>query len=158
MMTTGQGRSRGRRVTPAADYRGLSEFRYQLRRFLVWSEGAARAAGVEPQQHQLLLAVRGLPAGARPTIATLAERLQVKHHTAVGLVDRLARKKLVERARSRADAREILVVLTPSGETLLRALSESHRQELEAVGPALVDSLGRVLDRAGQRAPRGVAS
>jgi DNA-binding MarR family transcriptional regulator len=71
------------------DYRALAEFRYQIRRFLSFSETAARAAGIEPQQHQLLLALKGLPPSHRPNIKSLAERLCVKHHTAVALVDQL---------------------------------------------------------------------
>ena len=71
------------------DYRALAEFRYQLRRFDRFSERAARAVGLEPQQHQLLLAVKGMPAGVHATIGLLAERLQVQHHTAVELVDRM---------------------------------------------------------------------
>src|SRR6185369_11725724 len=105
------------------DYQALAEFRYQLRRFLAFSEQAARAAGIEPQQHQLLLAVKGLPEGKRPTIGVLAERLQIRHHSAVELIDRLVGSDLVVRQRSEADAREILVVITKDGERLLRQLS-----------------------------------
>src|ERR1041385_5546584 len=97
------------RATPSlhrsrpVDYRALAEFRYQLRRFLRVSEEAARAAGLEPQQHQLLLAVKGVPAGQAPTIAWVAERLQLKHHSVVGLVDRLVRRQLIVRRRDPAD-------------------------------------------------------
>src|SRR3954465_6410906 len=81
------------------DYRALAAFRYELRRFLAFSERAARSAGIEPQQHQLLLAVGGLPTKQRPNIRTLAERLCVQHHTAVALVDKLCMRDLVRRER-----------------------------------------------------------
>ena len=68
-----------------ADYRSLAAFRYEIRKFLSFSEQAAREAGIEPQQHQLLLAVRGLPESLRPTIRTISERLCVQHHTAVAI-------------------------------------------------------------------------
>src|SRR3989442_8012669 len=87
------------------DYRALAEFRYQLRRFERFSERAARAVGLEPQQHQLLLAVKGMPAGVPATIGLLAERLQVQHHTAVELVDRMQARGLVRRSRAGADRR-----------------------------------------------------
>src|SRR5687767_11190886 len=89
------------------DYRALAAFRYEIRSFLAFSEQAARAAGIEPQQHQLLLAIRGLPAGSRPNIRTLAERLCVQHHTTVALVDKLERRALVHRERSKLDKREV---------------------------------------------------
>lgn len=134
---------RGRVV--AVDYRALAELRHQLRRFLVFSERAARAAGVEPRQHQLLLAVKGLPLGQHPTISVLAERLQVKHHTVVGMADRLADANLLQRARSPRDHREILLRITPRGERLLRGLSLAHRAELESAGPALASALASLL-------------
>jgi DNA-binding MarR family transcriptional regulator len=123
------------------DYRALAELRHQIRRFLTFSEQEARAAGVEPQQHQVLLAVKGLPEGARPTVSTLAERLQLRHHTVVGLIDRLVAAKLVVRRPSAHDGREILVELTQKGERVLRALSMSHRAELRSAAPALLASL-----------------
>jgi DNA-binding MarR family transcriptional regulator len=123
------------------DYRLLAAFRYEMRKFLAFSEHAARAAGIEPQQHQLLLALRGLPDGARPTIGTLAERLSVQHHTAVALVDKLEQRKLIARTRSTSDRREVLVRLTPAGSAILKKLSTLHRQQLAAAGPALVAAL-----------------
>lgn len=128
-----------------ADYRALAELRYELRCFLAFSERAARAAGIEPQQHQLLLAVAGLPAGKRPTIRTLAERLCVQHHTAVALVDKLEERALVVRERSQEDRREVLVRLTADGTSLLRELSLLHREQLQRVGPEMVEALSRIL-------------
>lgn len=132
------------------DYQGLAEFRYQIRRFLSFSETAARGAGIEPQQHQLLLALKGLPAGRRPNIAALAQRLCVKHHTAVALVDHLERRRLVRRQKGQDDGREVIIILTPAGEAILRTLSALHRQQLRTVGAELVQSLQAILDRGPQ--------
>ena len=131
------------------DYRALAELRYQIRRFLSFSEREARGAGIEPQQHQLLLAIKGLPAGSRPTIKALAERLCVQHHTAVALVDQVEARAWARRERHEADRREILVKLTPSGERLLRRLSVLHRDQLRVVGPTLVAALSEILDQNG---------
>lgn len=135
------------RTACAPDYRALAEFRYQLRRFLSFSEARARTVAVEPQQHQLLLALKGLPDGQRPTVGALAERLQLKHHTVVGLVDRLVARKLVVRRKSETDGREILVETTLQGERLLRNLSEAHEAELAMAGPALVRALEAIVGK-----------
>lgn len=120
-----------------ADYRALAELRYQLRRFERFSERAARAVGLEPRQHQLLLAVKGLPAGVHATIGLLAERLQVRHHTAVELVDRMQARGLVRRLRAGADRRRVFVYLTRRAAAVLPRLSHAHRTELRSVAPAL---------------------
>ena len=127
------------------DYTALAELRHQIRKFLTFSEQEARAVGLEPQQHQLLLAVKGLPESERPTVSTLAERLRVRHHTVVGLVDRLVAAKLAARRPSKADRREILVQLTPRGERILRELSLLHHAELETAAPALVTALESII-------------
>lgn len=127
------------------DYRALAEFRHHLRAFLVFSEEKARAAGIEPQQHQLLLALKGLPEGERPTVGALAARLEVRHHTIVGLLDRLAERGLIVRRKSPTDAREILVSTTLAGERILRRLSRVHQEELQMAGPALVAALKDIL-------------
>ena len=132
-----------------SDQRALAAFRYELRCFLAFSEKAARAAGVEPQQHQLLLAIGGLPAGARPNIRTLAERLCVQHHTTVALVDKLEQRGLVRRERSTEDKREVLVRLTSIGTALLQELSRRHRKQLQSVGPEMLAALGAILDGRG---------
>src|SRR5438067_13119315 len=88
-----------------ADYRALAEFRYQLRRFLRFSEQTTREMGLEPQQHQLLLALKGLPNGRNATVGDLAERLQLRHHSTVELIDRLAERSLIERTRDETDQR-----------------------------------------------------
>src|SRR5579884_3345412 len=113
-----------------SDYRALAEFRYQIRRFMHFSEQMARSAGLEPQQHQLLLAIKGLPAGRQATIRELAERLQLQHHSTVELVDRLKDHGFVERQRDEADQRRVLVHLIPQGEEILLRLSAIALAEL----------------------------
>jgi DNA-binding MarR family transcriptional regulator len=130
-------------------FRELAEFRYQIRRFLSFSEAAAREAGIEPQQHQMLLALKGLPVGTRPNVGALAGRLCVKHQTAVALVDHLVTRKLVRREASPTDGREVLVVLTPAGEKLLRKLSSQHQRQLKTVGPELVHALRAIIEGRG---------
>jgi DNA-binding MarR family transcriptional regulator len=128
-----------------SDYASLAELRYQIRCFLSFSEQAARAAGLEPRQHQLMLGLKGLPKEARPTIGELAERLQIQHHSAVELVNRLAGAGYVRRQRAGDDRREVLLELTPKGEKVLQTLSLHHRAELRSAGPALVDALRRAM-------------
>ena len=127
------------------DYQALAEFRYQLRRFLHFSEVRALEAGLEPQQHQLLLAVKGLPQGEAPTIVRLAERLRLRHHSVVGLVDRLEARSLVKRRRDTEDHRCVFIDLTTEGEVLLAQLSQFHEEELREMAPALIASLGATI-------------
>ena len=126
---------------PLVEYQALAEFRYQLRRFLHFSEQAARAAGLEPQQHQLLLALKGLPEGRLATVGELAERLQIQHHSTVELVNRMVDRNLIERTRDERDQRKVLISLTSYGEEVLHKLSLLHRTELRSTGPALVRAL-----------------
>lgn len=128
-----------------AEYRALAELRYQLRRFLHFSETEARKTGLEPQQHQLLLAVKGLPLSEQPTIGKLAQRLCVEHHTAVSLVDKLTAARLARRARSQQDRREVLVSITAEGEQRLAALSSAHKRQLMRVAPDMLRALREVL-------------
>lgn len=127
------------------DYRTLAQFRYQIRRFLAFSERAARAHGLDAQQHQLLLALKGLPTGATPTVGVLAERLQIRHHSAVGLVDRLDRNGLVTRRTDAADRRRVHVRISRKGEAVLRKLTRAHREELSTAGPLLLRTLRTLL-------------
>lgn len=124
-----------------AEYLALAEFRYQIRRFLHFSEEEAREYGLEPQQHQLLLAIKGLPEGKRATIGELAARLHLKHHSTVELVDRLEARGAVSRSHCAQDRREVMLHLTRSGSALLRKLSLSHREEVESAAPGLARSL-----------------
>jgi len=123
------------------DYRVLSEFRHQIRRFLSFSSQVAREYGLEPRQHQLLLVVKGLPVDREPTIGELAERMQIRHNTAVELVDRLEERGLVVRRRGKADRRKVYVDLTDEGEAVLSELSLHHMDELKLIGPELVRTL-----------------
>jgi DNA-binding MarR family transcriptional regulator len=124
-----------------ADYERLSAFRYELGRFLAFSQAAAEAAGLTPQQHQALLAIKGYPGRDEVTIGELAERLGLKHHSAVGLVDRLAARGLVCRHAGSADRRAVLVALTDEAEALLAGLSRTHRRELARLSPVLTHLL-----------------
>jgi DNA-binding MarR family transcriptional regulator len=128
-----------------ADYESLAELRYQIRRFLHFSEQAARELGLEPRQHQLMLTLKGLPVGTRPRIGELAQRLQIQHHSAVELVNRLSTGGYVLRHRGGEDRREVLLSLTAKGEKILRELSLHHKAELRMRGPALVAALKRAM-------------
>lgn len=129
------------------EYRALAEFRYQIRRFLAFSEELVRDAGMEPQQHQLLLAIKGLPEGATATITELADRLQLKHHSTVELVNRLEKLGYVTRAAAKEDRRQVIVRLSPSGASILRKFSLAHHQELETAGPRLAKALRAIARR-----------
>jgi DNA-binding MarR family transcriptional regulator len=124
----------------------LSDFRYQIRRFLHFSEEAAAAEGLEPQQHQMLLAIQGLDDPGGPTVGRLAEYLMVKHHSAVGMVDRLEERGWVERVRGEDDRRQVRVRIAAEGLRKLRRLSSLHRDELRQSGPALVETLRHVVE------------
>jgi len=128
------------------DFKAMAELRYQIRRFLRFSEIAARQAGIEPQQHQLLLTVRGLPDGARPTIGVLAERMQLQHHSTVELIDRLVERGFLVRLRATDDRRQVMVKLSRDGEAFLETLSLHHLQELQSAGPRFVRVLQSLLD------------
>jgi DNA-binding MarR family transcriptional regulator len=129
----------------ADQYRDLAEFRRQIRQFLHFSEATAKEHRIEPQQHQLLLAVQGLPEGTKPTIREVAARLCVQHHSAVELVNRLEATGAIARAHGSDDKREVWVRLTPAGRAILRHLALAHRTELERSGPELARALSSVL-------------
>jgi len=132
-----------RRVATDSDYRALSEFRYQIRRFLYLGDQIARAAGMEPKQYQLLLAIRGIPEGADPTVGALAERLRLRHHSAVELINRAEKKGFVERSR---DGARVFVRLTRKGERILAKAVKQRLQELRVDGPVLVKALQRLIN------------
>lgn len=125
-----------------SDYQRLAEFRYQLRGFLKFSERAASKMGLHPQQHQALLAIKGTP-GEHVTIGILAERLGIRHNSAVELIDRLIVSGLVERRHNPKDHREVLIDLTKRAERILTSLSLAHRDELRKLAPLLIGLLGR---------------
>jgi DNA-binding MarR family transcriptional regulator len=139
MATEGRARAR-RRARPRigqGEYEALADFRYALREFLGWSETAAAEAGLTPRQHQALLAIRGNAGGEPLGMGELARRLQLRHHSAVGLVDRLSSLGFVIRRTGRPDRRRVLVVLTPAGRRVLDRLTAAHRDELRRLGPRL---------------------
>ena len=120
-----------------ADFEALAAFRYAIRRFLRFSEQAARGAGVTPQQYQLLLAIKGFPGRESATVSELAERLQMRQHSMVGLIDRTEAQGLVRRQPGKQDRRQVYVLLTAGGEALLRKLAMIHHRELLTIGDAL---------------------
>lgn len=126
------------------EYELLAAFRYALRKFLRFSEESARALGLEPQQHQALLAIKGFPGREQVTMSELAERLQIRHHSAVGLVNRLVDLDLVVREAAATDRRQVYISLTPHGEALLEQLSLVHQTELQRLGPELKTVLERL--------------
>jgi DNA-binding MarR family transcriptional regulator len=133
------------RIT-ANEYRGLAELRYRIRRFLQEGDDTARQAQLEPQQYLLLLAIRGLPEGREATIRTLADRLSLRHHSTVELVDRMEVHGYVKRTRGREDRRQVLVSLQPRGEKLLEHVVQQRIIELRANGRALVEAISGLLE------------
>jgi len=138
-----------------SEYQALAEFRYQIRRFVRFSEDAARDAGLEPQQHQLMLAIKGSPEGGETRIAYLAERLQIQHHSTVELIDRLVKKGMLKRARGNEDRREVHVELTAKGERVLDELTRHTRAEIRTAAPALVAALRKLAKPAKLRTKTG---
>lgn len=127
------------------NYKLMAEFRYQIRRFLRFSEDTARAGGLEPQQYQFMLALKGLTADVRPRVGEIAERLQIQHHSTVELVDRLARRGLIKRRRSDSDRREVILELTPRGDKVVQELALRHWAEYREMAPDLIVSLKKVI-------------
>src|SRR5262249_25316756 len=147
-----------------SDYQHFAEFRYQIRKFLQFRATAARNAGVEPQQHQLMLAVKGAPDTIVTTIQYLAHRLCIQHNSAVELVNRSVKKGLVVRRRDDTDLRRVAVRLTPKGEKIVRSLIDDYRAELMQAGTELLKSLRPLLrgsrnnsQASSRRAPRRMA-
>ncbi|MGA7286915.1 MAG: helix-turn-helix domain-containing protein [Terriglobales bacterium] len=148
-----------KRSVTQADYQSLADLRYQIRRFVHFSEQAAHEAGIEPRQHQLMLALKGLPARTRPRIRELADRLLIQHHSTVELVNRLAAGGYVRRHRMKEDRREVSLSLTKKGEKILRELSLHHQEELRLRSPALIAALLRAIGKSqSPRTRRAAAS
>jgi DNA-binding MarR family transcriptional regulator len=120
-----------------SEYEILAAFRQSLREFLHFSEDAAQSMGLTPQQHQALLSIKGFPGRDRITIKELAEQLHIRHHSAVGLADRLMAQDLLLREQSDMDRRQVYVTLSPKGLTILEQLSSIHKEELHRLLPAL---------------------
>ena len=142
-------------ILTKSDYEALADLRHQIRRFVHFSEQAARDVGLEPRQHQLMLALKGLPDEVRPRIGELAERLQIQHHSAVELINRLSAGGYVRRHRATDDRREVLLSLTDKGGKVLRKLSLHHKAELRTQGPALVKALKRAIPSVQRRTNPG---
>jgi DNA-binding MarR family transcriptional regulator len=135
-----------------AEYRALAELRYRIRQFIQEGDAAARSGKLEPQQYLMLLAIRGLPKGSAATIRALAERLALKHHSAVELIDRLESRGLARRNRSGADRREVRVSLLPRGSKMLELVARRRIGELRATGAALADAINTLVKRGRKRA------
>jgi DNA-binding MarR family transcriptional regulator len=134
------------REITSAEYTALAELRYLIRKFVGQGDAVARAAGLEPQQYLLLLAIRGLPEGENATIQALADRLALKHHSMVELIDRLEVHGYVRRSRGRDDRRRVLVSLLPKGEKLLEQVARHRISELRSSGAALVKAISGLLE------------
>ena len=144
--TTKSSRTSASQVTISPfEYQTLSEFRHQLAGFLRRRRQAAEAVGLEAQQYELLLAIKGLPAGKQPTVKQIAEQLQIQHHSAVELASRLAKRGLLQRERSPADRRQVLLSITKTGEKIVEQVVQYSFQQLENEAPALLKALGRIL-------------
>ncbi|MEO6829506.1 MAG: helix-turn-helix domain-containing protein [Acidobacteriaceae bacterium] len=139
-------------------HRALSEFRHQLRKFLLASENAAHQAGLHPQQHQLLLAVAGAAPNSSPSIAYAAESLGLKHNTVVELVDRCEKEGLLQRAADPEDGRRVCLRISRHGQTVLNQLSHVHLQELNSQAPHLIEALQKVLQNETKPATKKVAA
>ncbi len=126
------------------DFESLAEFRYALRSYLRFSENSAKSAGLTLQQHQALLFIIGFPGREQVTIGELAERLQIRHHSAVGLVDRLEQQELVERIQNKEDRRQVFICLTRKGISVLQGLASSHHEELRNIAPKLCSLLEKI--------------
>ncbi|HEY2040723.1 MAG TPA: MarR family winged helix-turn-helix transcriptional regulator [Edaphobacter sp.] len=131
----------------------LAEFRYRLRRFLGFSETAAEEAGISAQQYQLLQVVATVPEGGESSISYIAERMLLRHNSAVELVDRASRSGLVRRVADEADHRKSLVEITEKGGRLLVTLMESHLQKIDNEGPEMLRALRQLMGscQAGKR-------
>src|SRR5450755_2342030 len=138
-----------------AEYRALAELRYRIRRFLQEGDAVARKSNLEPQQYLMLLAIKGLPTGEEPSIRTLAERLALKHHSAVELTDRLEAHGFVRRLPCSGDRRKVTVALSALGEKRLEQVARQRIGELRARGAALADAINTLVRRktASQRIP-----
>jgi DNA-binding MarR family transcriptional regulator len=130
--------------SPGLLLRTLAEFRYELRRFLLFSECAAFEAGLQPQQHQLLLQVAGAPENTAVTISYAAERLGLKHNSAVELVDRSEREGLLERTTDVDDKRRAILRITRKGRLVLGRLAGDHAKELNELAPRLTKALKHI--------------
>lgn len=150
----------GKPIT-TAEYQALAELRYLIRKFVREGDAVSTAIGLEPQQYLLLLMIRGIPEGQEATVSILAERLALKHHSVVELIDRLEAHGYVRRNRSREDRRSVLVSLLPRGEKMLEQVAQHRISELRSTGASLVNAISALLETDGvprsARRPEGGA-
>lgn len=135
-----------RRKVRDSEYAALAELRYRIRQFVQGSDHAALAAGIEPQQYQMLLVIRGLSNQDEASIGRLAERMLLRHHSAVGLIDRLESQGFVRRTRSSTDLRRVRVSLLPRGKRVLEDIVRQRLDELRDRGHAFVAAIAAILD------------
>jgi DNA-binding MarR family transcriptional regulator len=131
-------------ITEHNEIQLLAKFRHEIRRFLQFSEQAAAAAGLQPQQHQLLLQIAGAPDGTLVTISHIADVMGLRHHTVVELSKRCELAGLVRRTHDLNDRRCVVLELTGQGHRALRQLSEVHAQQLRELAPSLIQALTRI--------------
>src|SRR5580692_7449620 len=122
----------------------LAEFRYELRRFLQFSESRSAEAGLHPQQHQLLLQLAGAPDEVETTVSYAAERLGLRHHSVVELSKRCEEAGLIRRTHDSSDRRRVVLLLTAEGQRVLRTLSDDHERELYELLPTLIRTLTQI--------------
>jgi DNA-binding MarR family transcriptional regulator len=131
--------------TTLSEYQALAQFRFLIQRYYNNTEKSARSVGLTTQHYRCLLQLRGLPSDEQPTIRNLAERMQIRHHSAVELVDRMEKRGLFRRVRSKLDRRTVLLSVTPRGEKILSHMVRERIAELRVTGPDLVKSLAAVI-------------
>ena len=134
-----------------ADYRALAEFRFQIRRYLAFGEQAIKSAGLQSRQYQLLLALKGLPEGMEPTITNIANRLGIRHHSTVELINRLEKRGFVKRQRSDVHRSFVFILITKEGETVLQKLVASRKADLQVAGPILAKALATLTKETARR-------
>lgn len=139
------------------DFEALARFRFGIRRYLRFSEETVRRNGLTPQQYQLLLALKGFPGRDWATVGELADRLQLRHHSTVELVNRAQGQELVRRDPDPADARVVRVGLTPHGERVLGELSALHRDQLDRMSGALAPPVWEDRGPSGNGHPDGIS-
>lgn len=144
MSLDGQGRTLSGAGLDKAQYRAIAAFRYELRRFLSFSEAEAASAGLPAQQHQALLAIAGHPGPEAPTVGALAEQLLIAPHTAAELVSRMVESGLLAKTASTRDRRRMELTLTERSDAILARLTAAHLEELKILEPALAKALGRL--------------
>jgi len=127
------------------NYDALARFRYEIRKYLAFSEAAAADAGVTPHQYQALVAIKGFSSHEPLSVGDLAELMFIRHHTAVSLVDRMAKLGLLTRVPDPGDKRRVFVTLTSLGEDYLRSLASLHVEELRRAGPRFAKTLQAVV-------------